>query len=261
MSRNLLFDEIQEVRDEYFVSYRPSYDGNFANLSISFLKKISENKMMEIMEKELSYWIKKYPIPIMAASFDDSDMLIYIQINDSNHSHLYGWIAPETKELKTTWDDNQAKIIDTVECKDGWDIVMKNIGFRTQAQIKVQADIWAKQKRKEIISIKIILFLWFCVIPLTWVILQFLGPVWIGVAVTIYSIWEIIKKTKKMLWVKNNVKETSEQEKQRKMKHYYYHCELNPEGFNRLRTENFKKETQGQVAKEYAELKNKANLK
>ena len=32
-------------------------------------------------------------------------------------------------------------------------------------------------------------------------------------------------------------------EKRQKMEHYFYHCERNPEGFMRLKVENFERET------------------
>jgi hypothetical protein len=44
-------------------------------------------------------------------------------------------------------------------------------------------------------------------------------------------------------------------EKERKMAHYYYHCELNPQGFEKLRYENFKKDGIRNIQEEYKGIK------
>jgi hypothetical protein len=43
-------------------------------------------------------------------------------------------------------------------------------------------------------------------------------------------------------------------EKQRKMEHYYYHCERNPLGFARLRAENFERDLSEKTREEAAKL-------
>ncbi|MCC5960053.1 MAG: hypothetical protein JJU08_12015 [Rhodobacteraceae bacterium] len=46
-------------------------------------------------------------------------------------------------------------------------------------------------------------------------------------------------------------------EKKRKMEHYFYHCERNPAGFWRLKSENFESDKRERVRKEADELSNK----
>jgi hypothetical protein len=41
------------------------------------------------------------------------------------------------------------------------------------------------------------------------------------------------------------------------MKHYFYHCERNPEGFARLKAENFEREAKERIIKEAELLRNK----
>jgi len=252
--KNITFDTIKETRDGYIVRYYPDINNNFADLCICFVKEdINEAEIVKIMEEELACWIKKYPIPIMASAFDNSDQLIHIK--DFNHSFLYGWIDHQTKELKSTWNSDDGKIIETIECKNGWDIVIKNISFRTSAQIKEQGNVWIKQRQKEVRTAKIFGIIWLGVIPLSWIAIKNFSYKWISIIATVYSVWKIIKNVKKICFAKIGEKETPEQEKKRKMEFYYYHCERNPLGFNKLRAENLKKESQEQIAKEYAELK------
>ncbi len=42
------------------------------------------------------------------------------------------------------------------------------------------------------------------------------------------------------------------------MRHYFYHCERNPEGFARLKVENFEREAKEQTLKEAEALRNKS---
>jgi hypothetical protein len=44
-------------------------------------------------------------------------------------------------------------------------------------------------------------------------------------------------------------------EKEQKMAHYFYHCEQNPEGFSRLKIENFKVEAIENTRKESEEIR------
>ncbi len=51
--------------------------------------------------------------------------------------------------------------------------------------------------------------------------------------------------------------EEEKAEKERKMNHYYYHCERNPAGFARLLVENVEKDTSERIRKEAEELAKK----
>lgn len=52
-------------------------------------------------------------------------------------------------------------------------------------------------------------------------------------------------------------REEEKGEKQRKMDHYFYHCERNPDGFARLKIENFEKDAGERVRAEAAALASK----
>lgn len=45
-----------------------------------------------------------------------------------------------------------------------------------------------------------------------------------------------------MGWLKPTQREKEKAEKDLRMEHYFYHCEQNPEGFIRLKNENFERE-------------------
>ncbi len=86
--------------------------------------------------------------------------------------------------------------------------------------------------------------------------MQFLGPVWLGVAVSIYASYKALREGLKILGVnKTSKKEMKEAEIERKKKHYLYHCERNPEGFLRLMAENFNQDNIDSTLKESEKLK------
>ena len=45
-----------------------------------------------------------------------------------------------------------------------------------------------------------------------------------------------------MGWLKPSRRDKEKAKKELKMGHYYYHCERNPEAFNRLKCENFERD-------------------
>jgi hypothetical protein len=51
-------------------------------------------------------------------------------------------------------------------------------------------------------------------------------------------------------WIKPSQREKQKAEKDLKMQHYFYHGELNPDGFNRLKIENFDREAIERTHKE-----------
>jgi len=55
--------------------------------------------------------------------------------------------------------------------------------------------------------------------------------------------------------LKPSQREKQEAERNLKMSHYFYHCERNPEGFNRLKIENFEREAIEGTRKEAEELR------
>ncbi len=59
-------------------------------------------------------------------------------------------------------------------------------------------------------------------------------------AAIIYSLYKIIRRFLKLKGYKTK-HEKDEEQKMNKMRHYFYHCERNPEGFLRLKSENYKK--------------------
>ena len=105
---------------------------------------------------------------------------------------------------------------------------------------------------------KIILAVWLAAIPAGWAIIEYLGSEWLAIAVLLYSLWQAFRTARKLFWrVEPSKSEKEKAEKELKMRHYFYHCERNPEGFTRLKIENFEREAKERTLKEVEALRNK----
>jgi hypothetical protein len=247
------FEEIKEKRNQYYVGYEPSYDSGFAFVSLTLIECLPYERIIKYMEYELDYWLKKYRIPVMISAFDDTDSLIYVK--DIENSHLFGWFDPTTKSLRTAWEINKVPNFTLEEYgREQW-LNHIDIPYKTAEQVKENANKKVKRSVKGVKLLKFFMLMWVCVIPITWIIIQLFSPFWLGVAVTILSLIKALDAGRKVYWKsKKSTKEIKEEEIERKRDHYFYHCELNPEGFYRLRTENFEKESRERNLKEFKNI-------
>jgi hypothetical protein len=65
---------------------------------------------------------------------------------------------------------------------------------------------------------------------------------WLGLLVLVYSLYKAVEKALRLLgkWPKPKTELQKEAEEAR-MRHHHYHCERNPDGFQRLKLENFER--------------------
>lgn len=257
MRENVIFEKIKEDKNNYIVSYIPMYNNkssnNLASMTLTFIRETNKVEMIESMEKELAKWVKKYPVPTMINSSDNTDSYVYVK--GSEDSHLIGWIDPISKQYETSWNLDKFPKYSDEYFKDGWDKIFAEISYKTQIEIKKHSDKMLKERLTGIRIIRLGMLVWFCVIPLTWLIIQIMGPEWVGGFITVFATFKILQKAKKIYFPNKNKEETPEELKRRMMEHYYYHCELNPKGFVKLKIENFNSEAQEKNAKELEGLK------
>ncbi|HXV49315.1 MAG TPA: hypothetical protein VEB61_10970, partial [Candidatus Binatia bacterium] len=56
------------------------------------------------------------------------------------------------------------------------------------------------------------------------------------------------------MWPKTD-RDLATEEEELRIRHHHYHCERNPEGFRRLKLENFERESREAIRREAAALK------
>jgi hypothetical protein len=256
----LYFQSIKEDCGSYFVEYSPPIANNsFATLNVVYPGSYDLHGVARTMEAEVARWLARYPVPIMAWAYDSAENSIRPN-GDIDDGLLVGWYAPGTTIFTCAWklEGLPPFLNDTTNLPD-WRTIYKDIPVRTDTEVKVNANREMATQRKHAFILKIILAIWLAVIPATWAIIEYLGPEWLATAVLLFALWKAFRAAKKMFWPGEPSKSEKEKaEKDLKMSHYFYHCELNPDGFNRLKLENFEQDARQKIRKEAEALKNKS---
>lgn len=255
----LYFDSIKEDRGSYFVEYRPPVSNNpFATLTLEYPGRYDLGSVGHAMRAEVAHWLTRYPVPIMAWAYDAAENSIRPH-SDADDGLLIGWNAPGTATLTyaRSVEELPSFLNDMTNLPD-WRTIYTDVPFRTDTEIKANAtQEWIKTWRQDF-ALKIILAIWLAVIPAAWAIIQYLGPQWLAIAVLLFILWQAGRTAHKLFWrVKPSESDKEKAKTELKMRHYFYHCERNPEGFTRLKVENFEREARERIFKEAEVLRSK----
>lgn len=233
-------DEIKEHRGNYYVSYRPAdVRFPFAIVQLTFLDHDFDRAIVKnAMENELQSWLSRFRVPVMVSSFDAKDDLIHIS-TESDQSHLMGYVDPQTDQIIQQWGLLKNEELPSEQMDEGYLArVYEGVPFRLQEAVRQNA---LRETRMLGRSARIIIFLLVGVpvlIEMVSLDVAWLGHVLAGISISV----GLYKLGKAMGWLKPTQREKEKAEKDLRMKHYFYHCERNPEGFNRLKIENFERE-------------------
>lgn len=246
-------DKLKEHRGEYYVIYYPAdVRMPFANIQVVFPHDgFDAQAVARAMEQELDGWLKRYPVPVMVSAFNAKEDVIRLS-DESDKSHLMGYIDSLTGKTIRRWGLFQDKELPSEQMDSGYlERVYEGIPFR------LQEDVRKKVLREVRVTGRVIrLFVFFVFVVPVLIEIVSLGVDWLGYILSGISISIGIYKTIKALgWLKPSQREKREAEKDLKMRHYYYHCERNPNGFNRLKIENFEREAIEGTRKEAEELR------
>ena len=248
MKDDLYFESIREDRGYYFVEYQPPVaDHSFATLNLIFPESISWERVSELLDKEVREWIGRYRVPLMVWALDNKEDAIRPPDRDANC--LVAWNDPESGQIVKSWDhrDLTAYLKKAPQHPD-WRTIYADIPVRTDAEVKAAAHEKFSERRRWIRWLKIVFMLWLAMIPAGYAIFEFLGPEWLGYFGLAFVLWKALKAALQ-IWGRTepSVREKGKAERQRRMDHYYYHCERNPRGFERLKVENLQNDAREQV--------------
>lgn len=232
------FDSIEKNRNGYFITYQPVFDNSLlAILTLTFYKDTSAEKAVEKAEIEFDYWIRKYPTPLMLFIRDETKLgFNYKKVVDSDY--LIGYVLKSGK-IKKVWgsiDENEYEDFDNNV--ENLKKIYSNLNFKTKQDI----DLNIKKQVTENRILKVLLILRFSIIPALIVFFGWYNPL-VSFIALLYNLYLFFLEGIKI----NGNLIKSEQEKIKDKEdllkdHYYYHCKLNPEGFECLKLENFKRE-------------------
>lgn len=233
-------EQIKEHRGDYYVSYQPAdARSRFASVQLTFLGNGHDvADVKAAMERELQSWLLRFRVPVGVSSYDAKDDLIHVA-PEFSQSHLAGYIDQQTDQIIQWWDFPQENEF-PFEQMDARYLarVYEGVPFRLQEEVRRKA---LRETRMLGRSASIALFLMVGVPVLIEMIS--LGVTWLGHVLAGISISVgLYKLGKAMGWLKPTQREKEKAEKELRMRHYFYHCERNPEGFNRLKIENLERE-------------------
>jgi len=249
---DIRFASIKEDRDWYFVEYFPPLPNyRFSVLQLSILEPHDADAVAATMEAEAKRWLARYPVPLMATAFSlDGDVLPLKSARPVDHLLAWPDLVRSTEVLR--WElvpdeELPAIALDRSFLRE----VFSNIPSKTGSKIRDEAV-------KHIAAQKLgwwLVFLWAVVVPLGVAVLEWWSDL-LGLVVLGYAFFRAAVEALRLTGRLPKSRRTREREAEElKMRHYYYQCERNPEAFERLRAENFRREEIEQTKSEAAALK------
>ncbi|MGC3966734.1 MAG: hypothetical protein QM775_05000 [Pirellulales bacterium] len=244
----------KEGRESYYVEYRPPNDGErFATLQLVFTAPANVEIVVQFMEREATSWFRRYPVPVMVSSFDMFGDLCRLEV-ERDSDHLFAVFSPDRASVLLEW--RLLKTHELSEIAIDRDFLLKTYAdFDYRKTSEIQAE--AKRHAKELKLIGFVSLVWFGFVPIVVVIVEFFIPQWLVLIILFFSVAKgivnILKLTGK--WPKSR-KELQKEEELQKSNHYRRHCESNPQGFERLKLENFRRWEQESIQEEAAALRN-----
>jgi len=252
MKTDRKYEPIKEIRDWYYIEYYPPANGfKFATLNVVItIENPVKNDIANVMEKELEIWINKYPIPLFVSAFDNTGSLYNLgEVKQSNH--LMGFYDQERK-IRMYWRLlKDGEIPDIALNQEYIDDLYSNLVFKTTAEL----DIDRRKRRRQIKVGWFIFFIWLVIVPALIAILEFYSS-WLSIVALIYSLYMALRKGLELTgkWKKSK-REKAQEDEERLKNYYYYHCQMNPEGFKKLLHENLEKMSKDEITKEAESLK------
>jgi len=183
----------------------------------------------------------------MATAFNDSVISLR---SEKGCDHLIA--LPEEDAIAFYWellnnDDLPSSALEERRLLD----IYRDLSHTTQAERTRNAVSSAKSIRLGLIVIA----LWGVAVPVAVALIGFASPI-LGGLVIAYSIGKAGWQAMKMLgYVGRSEREKQKDAEELRMRHHHDHCERNPEGFMRLKVENFERDAREQTHREADELK------
>jgi hypothetical protein len=231
------FDDIEGKRNGYYVVYSPVFTGQeFAILNVNIYDSKLTDNIQKIAELELKYWALKYPTPIMLMISNKTDEEWRTK-DKLGHDFLLGYLKLG-KVILYCDESPEAEKPNIDLSKDSLAKIYSKLSFSTYEEVVAKQNTEVKSRKLFLL----ILTLWACVIPALIAFLGWSNPI-VSFMALAYSLYVAFNKGLE-LWgrKKKSEKDLAEEKEQLAKNHHHYHCQLNPEAFLRLKSDNFKKE-------------------
>ncbi len=249
---DIRFASVKEDRGWYFVEYFPPHpDFRFSVLQLSVVESHDANAVANAMEYEARDWLRRYPVPVMVTAFSLEGDVFPLQ-SARPTDHLIAFSDPTQSKEVLRWElvadaELPAVALDRTFLKR----IFANVPSKTGREIQAEA-------QKHITTLKVgwwIVFLWAVVVPLGVAVLEWWSDL-LGLVVLAYAFFKAAVEALRLTGhLPKSERERQKEAEDLKMRHYYYHCERNPESFERLKADNFRREEIERTKSQAAALK------
>lgn len=232
------FEPLREDRGWYFVEYYPPHVGyRFSSVQVVTVENKDRATVAEAMENEARTWLRRYPVPVMVSAFSaDGDVLSINAVRSSNH--LMAWDQYPAVEPTLQWRlvPNE-ELPDIALDRDFIERLFASVPHRTSDEIEEEAE-------KYVSSMRVgwwVVFVWAVVVPLGVAILVWWSDL-LGLVVVLYAFFKAGRLALRLTGrLPKSDAERKKDAEDVQMRHHHYHCKLNPQAFEKLKAENFRK--------------------
>jgi len=252
---DICFSSLKEDRDWYFVEYSPPMTNYpFSLLQLSVVEGRDAQTVATAMETEAREWLGRYPVPVMVTAFSaDGSVLSLKDVRPIDN--LMAWLEPADSEPTLRWELVKNDVLpDIVLDREFLKKTFANVPSKTGAEIR-------EEVVKEMAARKFswwLVFVWAVLVPLGVAVLEWWSDL-LGVVVLGYA---FVKAAIHALRLTGHLPKSRRQREKEaedlRMRHHHYHCERNPEAFERLKAENFRREEIARTQAEALALKARA---
>jgi len=252
---DIRFGSLREDRGWYFVEYTPPMPNHrFSTLSFCIVESQDAQVVAPAIEKESKEWLMRFPVPLMATAFS-ADGGVFSLKAVRPIDHLVAWLNSEDSQPVFRWELVKNEVLPDIALDRKFlQKTFADVPSKTGAQIQneVAKDIAARKAGWWLV------FVWAVVVPLGVAILEWWSDL-LGLVVLGYAfVKAIIHALRLTGHLPKSVREREKEAQELRMRHHHYHCERNPEAFERLKAENFRREEIARTKAEALALKAQA---
>jgi hypothetical protein len=250
------FDSLKEDRGWYYVEYLPPIANyRFSTLQLSVVEARDTATVVAAMEFEAREWLRRYPVPLMGTAFSaDGSVLSLSGVRPVDH--LMAWSEPGCHEPVLRWEICGNDVLPDVALNRDWlKEVLADIPYKTGAEIQSEVAERAATQRVG----WWLVFLWAVVVPVGVAVLEWWSDL-LGLLVLGYAfVKAVIQALRLTGHLPRSARQREKEAENLRMRHHHYHCKQNPEAFERLKAENFRREEIERTTAESLALKETSN--
>ena len=250
------FSSLKEDRGWYFVEYSPPIENyRFSVLQLSIVETRDKETVALAMESEAKAWLNRYPVPVMVTAFGLDGTVL--QINDVRAiNHLMAWIECAELPPVLKWELVANEVLPEIALnRELLEEIFATVPFKTGREIR-------EEVAKQIATRRVgwwLVFVWAVIVPLIVAIVEWSSDL-LGLLVLAFALVKAATKALRLTGHLPKSKRDEEKEAEElRMRHHHYHCQRNPEAFERLKAENFQREEIERTKAEALSLKQQAS--